>query len=111
MEERRKHKREPLSPHLKIVIPDDDTSFGAFITNLSSGGVEVYADHGLSEGQSVLLYISFESDPKRGKNEVVEGTVKWVKNFGTRFLMGIEFQEIHPDKHPVLISFLKFLEK
>ena len=111
MEDRRRYKREPLSPHLKIVIPQDDVSFGAFITNLSSGGIEVYTDHSLYEGQDILLYISFESDPKRGKNEVVEGTVKWTKNFGTRFLMGIEFKELNPDKHPVLINFLKFLER
>lgn len=111
MEERRKHKREPLSPHLKIVIPDSNQSFGAFITNISSGGIEVYADQRLEADQDVLLYISFESNPRLGKNEIVNGIVKWIKLFGPRFLMGIEFKNINPIDHPVLSDFLEFVEK
>ena len=109
MENRRKNKREVISPHLKVIIPDSEKSFGAFITNISNGGIEVYADHRIEPGQEVQLYISFESDPKRGKDEVVAGNVRWVKLFGPRFLLGIAFKDINPVDHPVLTGFLDFV--
>lgn len=111
MEDRRKYRREAISPHLKVVIPDSDQSFGAFITNISGGGVEVYADHRLEPGQDVHLYISFETDPKTGINEIIEGNVRWVKLFGSRFLIGIAFKNINPNDHPVLSGFLDFVGK
>ncbi len=110
-DERRKYRRELISPHLKVVLPANNLSFGAFITNISGGGVEVYSDSRLEEGQNVDLYISFESDPKTGKNEVVSGSVKWVKLFGNRFLIGIEFNNVNATDHPVLSGFLDFVDK
>lgn len=109
MEDRRKHRREAISPHLKVAIPDSESSFGAFITNISGGGIEIYADHSLEPGQDVNLYISFENDPKTGKNEIVYGTVRWVKLFGSRFLIGIAFKDVNPNDHPVLSGFLDFV--
>lgn len=110
MEDRRKHKRENISPHLKVVLPDTSQSFGAFITNISSGGLEVYADQRLESGQEVQLHISFETDPKTGKNEVVKGEIKWVKLSGQRFLIGIAFKDINSNDQPVLFEFLNFVE-
>ena len=66
-DDRRKHRRELISPHLKVVAPDSEQSFGAFITNISGGGVEVYSDSRLEQGQNVDLYISFETDLRPGK--------------------------------------------
>lgn len=109
MENRRRYRRETVSPHLKVVMPDSDQSFGAFITNLSGGGVEVYADQRLEPGQHVHLYISFETDPKAGKNEIVGGDVRWVKLFGSRFLIGISFSNVNSDEHPILTGFLDFV--
>lgn len=109
MEDRRRYRRETLSPHLKVVIPESDHSFGAFITNMSGGGVEVYADQRLEPGQDVLLHISFETDPKTGKNEIVGGNVRWVKLFGPRFLIGLAFKDVNPNDHPVLSGFLDFV--
>ena len=109
MENRRRFKRESISPHLKVVIPDSHKSFGAFITNISGGGVEVYADHRLEPGQEVHLYISFETDPKTGNDEIVGGSVRWVKLFGSRFLIGIAFKDVNPDNHPILSGFLDFV--
>lgn len=111
MENRRKYRREAISPHLKIVIPDTDISFGAFITNTSGGGVEVYADQRIEPGQHVHLYISFETDPKTGRNEIVGGDVRWVKLSGSRFLIGIAFKDVNPDDHPILTGFLDFVGK
>ena len=111
MEDRRRYRRDLISPHLKVVIPDSEQSFGAFITNISGGGVEVYADHRLEPGQDVDLYISFETDPKTGKNEIVGGNVRWVKLFGSRFLIGIAFRDINSNDHPVLSGFLDFVGK
>jgi len=111
MDERRRHKRELISPHLKIVMPDSEQSFGAFITNISGGGVEVYADQRLEPGQYVHLHISFETNPRTGKDEVVEGNVKWVKLFGSRFLIGVEFKGVNPSDHPTLTGFLDFVGK
>lgn len=111
MEDRRRYRREIISPHLKVVIPESEQSFGAFITNISGGGVEVYSDHRLEPAQDVHLYISFESDPKRGKNEIVNGNVRWVKLFGSRFLIGIAFKGLNPNDHPVLSGFLDFARK
>lgn len=111
MEDRRRYRRELISPHLKVVVPENNHSFGAFITNISGGGVEVYADHKLEQGQDVHLYISFETDPKTGKDEIVNGHVKWVKLFGNRFLIGIAFKDINPNDHPILSGFLDFVGK
>lgn len=109
MEDRRKYKREVISPHLKIVIPDTAESIGAFITNISSGGVEVYLDKKIDPGQVVELHISFETDPKTGHNEVVTGDIKWVKISGPRFLIGIAFKNVNSIEHPVLFEFLDFV--
>ncbi len=111
MDDRRKYRRETIAPHLKVVIPESNQSFGAFITNISGGGVEVYSDQRLEPGQDVNLYISFETDPKKGKNEIVWGNVRWVKLFGSRFLIGIAFKDINPHDHPVLSGFLDFVGK
>ena len=110
-DERRRHRRELISPHLKVVLPENNQSFGAFITNISGGGVEVYSDSRLEQGQNVDLFISFESDPKTGKDEVVTGSVKWVKLFGNRFLIGIAFKDINKNDHPILSGFLDFVKK
>lgn len=110
-EDRRRHRRELISPHLKVVLPESNQSFGAFITNISGGGVEVYSDSRLEQGQDVDLYISFESDPKTGKDEVVKGSVRWVKLFGSRFLIGISFKNININEHPILSGFLDFVSK
>ncbi len=110
-DDRRKHRRELISPHLKVVLPENKQSFGAFITNISGGGVEVYSDSRLEQGQNVDLHISFESDPKTGKDEVVTGTVKWIKLFGNRFLIGIAFKGINTNDHPILSGFLDFVNK
>ena len=109
MENRRKYKRENISPHLKVVVPDTGLSFGAFITNISSGGVEVYADQKLETKQEVQLHISFETDPKIGKNEIVNGEIRWVKISGQRFLIGIAFKNVNSSEHPVLSEFLDFV--
>ncbi|MBI5197052.1 MAG: PilZ domain-containing protein [Nitrospirae bacterium] len=110
MKDRRKHKREKISPHLKIVIPATGESFGAFITNLSEGGVEVYTDRKISEGAQVQLFLSFTSKAGQGKEEVVEGEIRWVKSATTRFLVGTAFTKIDPAKHPMLCDLLKFVE-
>ncbi|MEK6560974.1 MAG: PilZ domain-containing protein [Nitrospirota bacterium] len=110
-DDRRKHRRELISPHLKVVAPDSEQSFGAFITNISGGGVEVYSDSRLEQGQNVDLYISFETDPKTGKDEIVKGHVRWVKLFGSRFLIGIAFKDININDHPILSGFLDFVSK
>lgn len=110
MKDRRKYKRENISPHLKVVLPDTEQSFGAFITNISSGGVEVYADQKLEPRQEVQLHISFETDPKIGHNEVVNGEIRWVKISGPRFLIGIAFKNVNSGEHPVLSEFLDFVE-
>ena len=109
MENRRRYRRESISPHLKVVIPGSNESFGTFITNISGGGVEVYGDHRLEPGQEVHLYITFDSDPKAGNDEIIIGNVRWVKLFGSRFLIGIAFKDVNPSDHPVLSGFLDFV--
>lgn len=109
MDDRRKYKREIISPHLKVVIPDTDQSFGAFVTNISSGGIEVYADQKLEPKQEVQLHLSFETDPKSGQNEVVTGEIRWVKISGPRFLIGISFKNVNSTDHPILSEFLDFV--
>lgn len=109
MDDRRKYKREIISPHLKVVVPATDQTFGAFVTNISSGGIEVYADHQLEPKQEVILHLSFETDPKSGKNEIVHGEIRWVKISGPRFLLGISFKNVNTTEHPILSEFLDFV--
>jgi hypothetical protein len=110
MKDRRQHKREKISPHLKLLIQDTGESFGAFITNLSKGGLEVYTDHAIPENARVQLSISFTPEAGHGGEEVVEGEVRWVKTIGVRYLVGVSFSPIQPEKHPMLWDILQFVE-
>jgi hypothetical protein len=111
MEDRRQFKREKISPHLKILFPDTGNTVGAFITNLSKGGVEVYTDHAIPAEGSVVLSISFSSEAGRGEEEVVDAEIRWMKKAGTRYLVGMAFSRVDRDKHPILCDILEFVEK
>jgi hypothetical protein len=108
--ERRKHKREKISPHLKILIPRTGETFGAFITNISHGGVEVYTDRIIPDGSEVQLSLSFTSEAGAGKEEVVAGDVRWVKPSNKRYLVGTEFKGLNPSDHPMLCDLLDFVK-
>src|SRR5262245_25777455 len=110
MEERRKHKRDKISPHLKILFPDTGESFGAFITNISKGGVEIYTDHKIPDGADVELLLSFTSTAGSGKEEKVAGKIRWVKLSGKRYLVGTSFKNVDPATHPTLCDILDFVD-
>lgn len=110
MKDRREHKREKISPHLKVSIPTTGETFGAFITNISKGGLEVYTDHPIPAGSDVQLSLSFTPEAGRDKEEVVQGTVRWTKDSGKRFLVGTAFKAIHPETHPMLCNILEFVD-
>lgn len=109
--ERRRFRREKISPHLKVHLLDTGTTFGAFITNISKGGVEVYTDHPIPEGARARLSISFTTPPGQGTEEVVEAQVRWTKSFGTRLLAGMAFQNLSPQQQPILWEVLEFAEE
>ncbi|SPD73688.1 hypothetical protein PITCH_A1920027 [uncultured Desulfobacterium sp.] len=67
--ERRKEKRHPICMDIKVIAPK--TSFPAFATNISGGGLEISTPTGINPQTKLMIFLQLEEE------FVFHGTVIW----------------------------------
>jgi hypothetical protein len=102
---RRRHKREPLSAHVMILLDEGEHPLvrRGSLADISFGGVKLYLVQPLEVGVRVTLEIRFIMAGGEVKTETVRGTAIYSQKIQDIHFVGIEFdQELDPKLHPDL---------
>ncbi|MGD1074822.1 MAG: PilZ domain-containing protein [Thermodesulfovibrionales bacterium] len=105
----RKHKRVPITgtATLKFERNGEVQSIHAMPSNISLGGIGLYADDPIEDDTGVSITVDFISLEEL-KTDSIEGCVVYNKNIGDIYFVGIQFnKEISPENQPALYEHIQ----
>ncbi len=82
-------------------------SIEAYSQNVSYRGMGFYSVSPVTVGKGVHIKIYYTPESDRGLIETIDGIVRWCKPVGQWYGAGIEFEDINPDKQPLLFSYIE----
>ncbi len=108
MEERRTYPRIPtMYDVVELYFPELLVRIHANATDLSYGGLGLYALERLPVGKQVLVRLGFWDVRGILRFETVDGVVRWTRPKGHGYAAGIRFDGLTPEKHPRISALLE----
>lgn len=108
MEERRKYPRIPtMYDVVELYFPELRIRIHTNATDLSSGGLGLYALERLPVGEKVMVKLGFWDVCGILCFETVDGVVRWTRPKGHGYAAGIRFDGLTPEKHPRISALLE----
>ncbi len=107
---RRKHKRIPIAAvaTVKYETKAKILSLQALTGSISYGGVGLYLDCPIEDGNNVSVTINFVSIEGIIKTVSIEGEVVYNKKIGDIYFLGIQFdEEVKDSNQPLLYKYLE----
>jgi len=83
----------------------------AYTFNISYGGLGMYLLKPIAEKTRVRIGIPFTDPTGKPLEEIVVGTVRWVKPFKNFYGCGIEFEELSRKDQPITFNFIQEAER
>lgn len=112
MDNRRESPRIPLITMARITPHGLQTTVGAFVRDVSTGGIGLYAKGRYQKGDIILLKILLVTEEGEAIKESLTGRIVWVKRMEEegQSAVGVELPEMER-KHPKLYAYIKRLEE
>ncbi len=112
MENRRQYLRIPtLYDVVELYFPELSVRVQANATDLSYGGVGLYALERLPVGKKVIVQLGFWDARGLLCIETVDGVVRWTRPKGHGYAAGIRFDGLIPEKHQRIVAFLEHTDR
>lgn len=83
----------------------------AYSINVSNGGICLYTSQMLPVGTEVTIKLFYLDGVGEKSFETLEGTVRWYRQVGQMYGVGIELKALDPTTHPILLSMLERTEE
>ncbi|MEW6002470.1 MAG: PilZ domain-containing protein [Nitrospirota bacterium] len=109
-EERRKHRRIPISSTVSIRVKNRDNalSLETLGANISLSGIAVYSNSPIEKGAAISIKIHFISLDGSIKADSIEGKVVNVNPLEDLYFINISFdEEVSPSKQPLLYEYFQ----
>jgi len=111
MPERRRERRSSFYLKTEISIEGKNRKFGLLRSTISFGGIGGYTPDLVEAGSDVKISITFPQRSEESAVETVSGRVSWAQQDGNFNAVGIEFTDLQQEKHPLLHSYLQYLNQ
>jgi len=105
MIERRKYKRASMIGLVEVRKDPNDPPQEAYAINISYGGLALYIKQPLMGKVTAKLYFGDGTGKKIG--ETVVGQVVWQEKTGSWYAIGLQFEDLNPQDHSMILGFLK----
>ncbi len=102
----RKFMTETVHDEVELRFPASSLSVKGSANDLSYGGIGIYCGQRLPVGEETLIIMGFLSPNGEIRFETIEGSVRWCRTKGPGFTAGVEFGELDPERHILLLTFL-----
>ncbi len=109
MIERRKYKRPSMIGLVDLIEQPGQPPTEAYSINISYGGMAIYSRKALTDRVWIKVY--FEDATGKRLSEMVTGRVAWTRPLGTWQAAGIEFDNLDPKLHSMILGFLERSEE
>ncbi len=111
MQERRENPRSSFHLRTDVLINEGRDQISLLRTNIGFGGIGGYSRDLVEPDSEVLVQIHFEQRDGGETVESIQGKIIWEKQDGNFRALGIGFSALQPQKHPQLISYLRYAEQ
>jgi c-di-GMP-binding flagellar brake protein YcgR len=109
---KRRFKRVTITSVADIMLVNEKEKFRAFVGGISRGGMEIYTQRALIQGNEVQISLRFIDVSGDEKLEVIRGKIIWTNQFSDAHVAGLEFSEAINDRnYPALLTYLEQAEK
>jgi len=111
MVERRRERRSSFYLKTEISLEEKAQKFGLLRSTISFGGIGGYTPDLVEAGSKVTVSIEFPQRSGEISVEAISGRVSWAQQDGNFNAVGIEFIGLEADNHPLLYSYLQYLNQ
>ena len=111
MAEKRRERRSSFYLKTEISLKEKGRKFGLLRATISFGGIGGYTPDLVDAGSDVAIMIEFPQRSGEIAVEEVSGRVAWAQQDGNFNALGIEFLGLQRDTHPLLFSYLQYLDQ
>lgn len=111
MAERRKDRRSSFYLKTEISLKGKKRKFGLLRATIGFGGIGGYTPDLVDAGSDVTVAIEFPQRSGEISVEEISGRVSWAQQDGNFNAVGIEFLGLQRMTHPLLFSYLQYLEQ
>lgn len=96
MKSKRKIRRLTIVGMGFLTIDHDKKGHEVYLTNISKGGVGIYAHKLLKAGTRVLITFTYRDAEGERRYEDQPGTIIWCSRCGSVYAAGIKFMSLNP---------------
>ncbi len=111
MQEQRENPRSSFHLRTDVLLNEGKEHISLLRANIGFGGIGGYTRDLVKAGSDALVQIHFVQREGGESIESAQGQIIWQKQDGNFTALGIGFSELKSERHPQLISYLRYAEQ
>lgn len=107
MQEKRADRRSGIGITVEIKARENPSPIVALRPNISWGGIGFFTTENIQLGTPVDVTFSFLDQSENRVPETISGAVRWIKQMGNFYGVGVTFGKIRQEEYPHLYNYLR----